>query len=116
MIVFALGTCIARTLLLKKNEPQVTFVAPPTPPRSGAPARHPTRRRILSRMTVLDGDQRLGPGTVLPPVNAEPPGGQACGAIAGQLIQAAGKIVSRVQPMAPAPTSGQRPSNDTVHR
>ena len=33
------------------------------------------------------------PRMALPHHNAEPPGGRACGAIAGQLIQAAGKLV-----------------------
>ena len=101
---------------LTKNEPRVTFLAPPTPPSNGAPARHPTRRRFLSRNTALDEDQWLGPGTVLPRINAEPPGGRACGAIAGQLIQAAGKSVSRLQPIAAAIANGQSPAHDTAPR
>ena len=58
----------------------------------------------------------LGPKMGFPKVNAEPPGSQPCGAIAGRLIQAAGKSALRVQQMTPAPTSGQPPSNDTLHR
>jgi len=53
---------------------------------------------------------------VLPQVNAEPPGGRACGAIAGQLIQAAGKSVLRLQPMAAAFAAGKPPARETAPR
>jgi len=67
-------------------------------------------------MSAFQGDQWLGPGMVLPQMNAEPPGGRACGAIAGQLIQAAGKSVLRLQPMAAAFLADQPPPHETTPR
>jgi len=52
----------------------------------------------------------------LPHLDAQPSGGQACGAIAEQLIQTAGKFLSRLQSAIPAFTSGQPPNTDTVRQ
>ena len=44
-------------------------------------------------MVLIQINNSLCPAVGLPMFDAEPPGGRACGAIAGQLTQAAGKFV-----------------------